>query len=40
MKILITGIRGFVGSLLAVELIRRAPGLEVIGLDNLIRPDP
>jgi CDP-paratose 2-epimerase len=38
MKVLITGICGFVGSVLAVELIRRAPGLEIIGFDNLIRP--
>jgi CDP-paratose 2-epimerase len=38
MKVLIAGICGFVGSVLAVELIRRAPGLEIIGLDNLIRP--
>jgi len=38
MKVLITGICGFVGSTVAVELIRRAPDLEIIGLDNLIRP--
>src|SRR5690242_12215484 len=38
MRVLITGLCGFVGSTLAVELIRRAPRLEIIGLDNLIRP--
>jgi CDP-paratose 2-epimerase len=37
MRILITGICGFVGSTLAVELMCRQPGLEIIGLDNLIR---
>jgi CDP-paratose 2-epimerase len=38
MKVLITGICGFVGSTLAVELMRQLAGLEIIGLDNLIRP--
>src|SRR3954451_2279078 len=38
MKILITGICGFVGSTLALELIRQTPGVEIIGFDNLIRP--
>ena len=38
MKILITGICGFAGSTVAAELLRLAPGLEIIGLDNLIRP--
>lgn len=38
MKVLITGICGFVGSTLAVELIKHRPGLEIVGLDNLSRP--
>jgi CDP-paratose 2-epimerase len=38
MKVLITGICGFVGSTLAVELMRQSEGTEIIGLDNLIRP--
>jgi CDP-paratose 2-epimerase len=38
MKVLITGICGFAGSIVAVELIRNQPGLEVIGIDNLSRP--
>jgi CDP-paratose 2-epimerase len=38
MKILITGICGFVGSTLAIELMRQTPGLEIIGIDNLSRP--
>jgi CDP-paratose 2-epimerase len=38
MKILITGICGFVGSTLAIELLNRTTGFELIGLDNLIRP--
>src|SRR5215831_15712033 len=38
MKVLITGICGFVGSTLAVELMRRSSGVEILGLDNLIRP--
>jgi CDP-paratose 2-epimerase len=38
MKILITGICGFVGSSLAEELLRRLQGLELYGLDNFIRP--
>ncbi len=38
MKLLITGICGFVGSRLAACLLERAPGLEVTGIDNLIRP--
>ena len=36
MKILITGIAGFVGSSLALEFQQR--GFEVSGIDNLIRP--
>ncbi|HTY86447.1 MAG TPA: NAD-dependent epimerase/dehydratase family protein [Candidatus Acidoferrum sp.] len=37
MKILITGICGFVGGALASELKRRQENLEIIGLDNLCR---
>ncbi len=38
MKILITGICGFVGSRLAETLNRTISGLEIFGLDNLLRP--
>lgn len=38
MKILITGICGFVGSRLALALTERVPGIEVFGIDNLLRP--
>lgn len=38
MKILITGICGFVGATLATELIKHRSGLEIVGLDNLSRP--
>lgn len=38
MKILITGICGFVGSRLAHALPERLTGLEITGLDNLLRP--
>jgi CDP-paratose 2-epimerase len=38
MKILITGICGFVGSTLAFELKRLLENLEIIGIDNLSRP--
>lgn len=38
MKILITGICGFVGSTLARSLLAAQPGLELVGLDNFIRP--
>src|SRR5215475_6078800 len=38
MKILITGICGFVGNALATELLRWDSALEIIGVDNLIRP--
>ena len=38
MRVLITGICGFVGSTLARELIRQSPDLRIIGLDNLMRP--
>jgi CDP-paratose 2-epimerase len=37
-KILITGICGFVGSSLARELKERLAGIEILGLDNLSRP--
>lgn len=38
MKLLITGACGFVGSHLAHELLSLKHGLEILGLDNLIRP--
>ncbi len=38
MKILITGICGFVGSTLARALLESMPNLSVIGVDNFIRP--
>jgi CDP-paratose 2-epimerase len=38
MKVLITGICGFVGSILARELHRHAEGLDILGIDNLVRP--
>jgi CDP-paratose 2-epimerase len=38
MKILITGICGFVGNTLARSLLASQPGLELVGLDNFIRP--
>ncbi len=38
MKLLITGICGFVGKTLAAALRNHLEGLEVFGLDNLIRP--
>ncbi len=38
MKLLVTGICGFAGSTLALELRRRFEGLEILGLDNLSRP--
>lgn len=37
MRILITGVCGFVGSTLAIELSRALPGVVVFGLDNLSR---
>ena len=38
MKILITGICGFVGSTLTRALLESAPGLQIAGVDNFIRP--
>ncbi|HLP09566.1 MAG TPA: NAD-dependent epimerase/dehydratase family protein [Opitutaceae bacterium] len=38
MKLLITGICGFVGSTLANTLLDSVPGLQLVGLDNFIRP--
>ena len=38
MKILITGICGFVGSELALHLGRRVPNVQIVGIDNFSRP--
>jgi len=38
MKILISGICGFVGTTLAKALVSAYPGIELIGIDNFIRP--
>lgn len=38
MKILITGICGFVGSRLASSLLDLVPGAEIYGIDSLLRP--
>jgi len=38
MKLLITGICGFVGSTLAKSWLAATPGLTIFGLDNFIRP--
>src|SRR5580704_11028280 len=38
MRILITGICGFVGSALAECLLERCEGARVVGVDNLMRP--
>jgi CDP-paratose 2-epimerase len=38
MKVLITGICGFVGSTIALELQHNINGIEIIGVDNLSRP--
>ena len=38
MRVLITGVCGFVGSTLARGLREGRPGLEVVGFDNLMRP--
>jgi CDP-paratose 2-epimerase len=38
MKLLITGICGFVGSSLAQGLLERRDGISILGIDNLMRP--
>jgi len=38
MKLLITGICGFVGSSIARHLLERREGLSIVGIDNLMRP--
>lgn len=38
MKLLITGICGFVGSRIARALQERIEGIEIVGVDNLLRP--
>ncbi len=38
MKILITGVCGFVGSALAECLLERVEGLRLVGIDNLMPP--
>ncbi len=38
MKVLITGICGFVGSSLAERLLERRAGISICGIDNLMRP--
>ena len=38
MKLLITGICGFAGSTIAEALLERRAGLEIAGIDNLLRP--
>lgn len=38
MKILITGIAGFVGSTIAKELLVQRPDISIYGIDNFIRP--
>jgi CDP-paratose 2-epimerase len=38
MKVLITGICGFVGSSLAQGLLERRAGISIFGIDNLMRP--
>src|SRR5271154_6337503 len=38
MRLLITGVCGFVGSTLAECLLERVEGIHVSGIDNLIRP--
>jgi CDP-paratose 2-epimerase len=37
MRILITGVCGFVGNVLARGLSEQIPGVEIVGLDNLVR---
>jgi CDP-paratose 2-epimerase len=38
MRVMITGICGFAGSVLANELLDLEPNLQIIGFDNLSRP--
>lgn len=38
MKLFITGVCGFVGSSLAARLLKQMPGLQIAGIDNLLRP--
>jgi CDP-paratose 2-epimerase len=38
MRILVTGVCGFVGSVLAESLLERIEGIHLVGVDNLIRP--
>ncbi len=38
MKVLITGVCGFVGSSLAQGLLERREGISILGIDNLMRP--
>lgn len=35
MKILITGVAGFIGANLVIQLLRREPGVEILGIDSL-----
>ena len=36
-KILITGISGFVGSTISIELLKYGENIDIIGIDNLSR---
>src|ERR1700733_5476296 len=38
MRVLITGVCGFVGSSLAEGLLERREGISIYGIDNLMRP--
>src|SRR5262245_55165966 len=38
MKVLISGICGFVGSSVAEALLKHTDGLTIVGIDNLMRP--
>jgi CDP-paratose 2-epimerase len=38
MKILITGVAGFVGITICEKLLKQDPGLQIIGIDNFSRP--
>lgn len=35
MRVLVTGVAGFIGANLVKELLRREPGVEIVGIDNL-----